>query len=130
MKPAFDAITVKAKTQCAKLGRLTIGGPISLKGNELEAYFWVRVVKKDDSAEAIGNDEMSQRQLGSAKQAGEAAGAAAGTPPDPKWTATIPIKKGKFKAGDVVDVEAWVKVTTDQPKLMFTVYWQEEDFTL
>jgi hypothetical protein len=124
MKPAFSKITIKKAS-----GTLTVAGPIDLDGTEIDAYFWVRVVKKDESAEAIGSDEMSKRKLGSALQTAVKAGVAASAPPDPMWTATIPIEKGTFAKGDLVDIEAWAKVSADH-KLMFTVYWQQEDFTI
>jgi hypothetical protein len=126
MKPAFSKITIKRASSTAAKGSLKVDGPIDLEGNEEEAYFWVRVSKSDDSAEAVGTGEMSKRRLISALQASAHTAAASG----PMWTATIPIEKGSFAKGDVVNIEAWAKVTTDQPKRLFHVYWEEESFPL
>jgi hypothetical protein len=129
MKPAFAKITIKKQSDAFPNGQLTVEGPIDLDGKELDAYFWVRV-SKDDSAEAVGNDEMSKRQLGGALKKAVAVGVAAGAPPDPMWRATIPIEEPSFARGDVVKIEAWARVTTDQPKRTFNVYWEEEEFTI
>jgi len=129
MRPAFSKITIKRANDAFPNGQLTVAGPIDLDGKELDAYFWVRV-SKNGSAEAVGSTEMSKRQLGNALKRAVELGAAAGAAPDPMWSATIPVEEPGFARGDVVKIEAWARVTTDQPKRTFNIYWEEDDFEI
>jgi hypothetical protein len=141
MKPAFSTVQkVPAKPQ------IKVAGPIDLDGTEDEAYFWVRVTQ--GKAEALGTGEMDKKRLTAEVQKVHNAVLAAvegmhpggsgpaGAGPEgvtqtirattAMWDATIPITSGRFVKTKKVKVQAWALVTTEAPKRMFHVYWEDD----
>jgi hypothetical protein len=149
MRPAFTSLKLGSDRKT-----VTVDGPIDLSGNEISAYFWVRVSQGSEANEvdAVGTSEMEKDDVEAAvkrvdnalKTVVHEAAAAIGGPTQaapaniPKQIREVTAMWGPAKCkGDAafdktksVRVEAWALVRSVKPKRMFHVYWEENNAKL
>ena len=152
MRPAFTTVKLEADKK-----RVSVGGPIDLSGNEISAYFWVRVAQGEEGSavDAVGIYEMDGDAVKAAvkqvdtevKGVVEGAIAAAAGASGTTTARNVPKKirdvtaswgpmtcthdgDGEFVKTKPVRVEAWALVRTLKPKRTFHVYWDEDGVKL
>jgi hypothetical protein len=144
MRPAFTTLKLSDRNKT-----VTVNGPIDLSGNEISAYFWVRVSQGtgDNEIDAVGTSEMDadavtlavaevdkhvQNLVQGAVKAGPrpvGSGPASTTQEirdvTAMWTPAACKGDKAFVKNKPVRVEAWALVLSKNPTRTFHVYWED-----